>query len=150
MMPSAGRAFVIGVLGRTMPLGAEVATPAPLALRAVTSTRTRNPTSAARTPYDLPVAPGTSPHTIASRSQRCHWNAKDVGLPVHVPSFAVSDSPTCGSPVIVGRAVFVGVGPLPGAGWTRAVGFEAANVDPSAFVALTRKRIRNPLSAARR
>src|ERR687891_322243 len=134
MMPSAGRAFVIGVLGRTMPLGAEVATPAPLALRAVTSTRTRNPTSAARTPYDLPVAPGTSPHTIASRSQRCHWNAKHVGLPVHVPSFAVSDSPTCGSPVIVGRAV----------------GFEAANVDPSAFVALTRKRIRNPLSAARR
>ena len=45
-------------------MAAEVADPVPLALRAVTSTRTRKPTSAARTPYDFPVAPGTLPHTI--------------------------------------------------------------------------------------
>jgi hypothetical protein len=41
---------VIGVLGTTMPLGFEVAVAVPLALRAVTSTRSRKPTSSARTP----------------------------------------------------------------------------------------------------
>src|ERR671911_2556957 len=110
MITIVGRAFVIGVLGTMMPLGAENATPAPLALRAVTWTRTRKPTSAARTPYDLPVAPATLPHTIASRSQRCHWNENEVGFPLQVPSLAVSVSPTCGSPVIVGRAVLFGAG----------------------------------------
>ena len=117
-----GRAFVIGVAGWTMLLAAEVAVPVPLELRAVTSTRTRKPTSATRTPYDFPVAPGTLPHTIASMSHRCHWYANEVGLPVHVPSLAVSDSPTCGVPEIVGRAVLRG----PSADVTTAVGSERA------------------------
>ena len=58
MIAMVGRAFVIGVLGVMIPDGAEVAVPAPLALRAVTCTRTRKPTWAARTPYVLPVAEG--------------------------------------------------------------------------------------------
>ena len=45
-----GRAFVIGTDGTTIAEGLDKAEPAPLALRAVTSTRSRKPTSAARTP----------------------------------------------------------------------------------------------------
>ena len=45
---------------------------------------------------------------MLSASQRCHWNEYDVGLPVQVPSSAVSVSPTSGVPEISGRSVFRG------------------------------------------
>jgi hypothetical protein len=77
-------------------------------------------------------------------SHRCHWYENEVGLPVHVPSFAVSDSPTCGVPEIVGRAVFRG----PSADVTTAVGSERADAAPSALTAVTRTRIVLPASAA--
>ena len=40
--------------------------------------------------------------------QRCHWYWNAVGLLLHVPFCAVSVSPTCGVPVIVGARVFAG------------------------------------------
>jgi hypothetical protein len=51
-------------------------------------------------------------------------------------------------PVIVGRDVFVGA-PDVSAGVTTAVGSDAATVEPSSFVAVTRKRSRKPVSAVR-
>jgi hypothetical protein len=50
MIRIVGVAFVIGVRGSTMSVGVEVAVPLPIAFRAVTSTRSRNPMSASRTP----------------------------------------------------------------------------------------------------
>jgi hypothetical protein len=49
-MRMVGRALVIGVAGTTTPVEADVAVALPLWLRAVTSIRTRKPTSAVRTP----------------------------------------------------------------------------------------------------
>ena len=105
MMRSVGRRFVIGVVGTTMAVVFDVAVPERLFVLAVTSTRRRKPRSARRTPYVRPVAPTTFAHVNESTSQRCHWNANDVGLPVHVPSLAVSSCPTRASPVIAGRTV---------------------------------------------
>ena len=92
MMLIVGRRLVIGFVGTTMAVAFDVAEPERLSLRAVTSTRKRKPRSAIRTPYVLPVAPMTAAHVSESTSQRCHWKAKVVGFPVHVPSLAVSSS----------------------------------------------------------
>src|SRR5664279_1444791 len=65
-------------------------------------------------------------------SHCCHWY-ENVLTPVQVPLFAVSDSPTRGVPLMVGRAVFFGLvraatTPLP---------FVSALPVPSVFVART-------------
>src|SRR5690348_2213629 len=101
--------------------------------------------SASRTPYVLPVAPPTSKQTVASRSQRCHWYAYDVGVFVHVPGSAVSCWPTAVSPVMVGRVWFRGA---PLVGPTTAVCADRAFAAPSAFTAVTRTRSVCPRSAA--
>ena len=139
-----GRRFVIVCVGCTTWVAAEVAVPERPSLRAVTSTRSRKPRSAMRTPYVLPVAPVTSTQVNESTSQRCHWNANDVGLPVHVPSLALSSCPTRASPVIVGRVVL-----FSGAAFeaTTSVCSERAFVAPSALTAVTRTRIVLPTSA---
>ena len=78
-------------------------------------------------------------------SQRRHWYAKDVGLPVQVPFAAVSVCPCCADPETVGNAVFPG-----GAGGapTTAVCAEVADEDPTAFVPVTVTRTVEPTSAA--
>src|SRR5688572_20640643 len=77
-------------------------------------------------------------------SHRCHWKANEVGAPLHVPSSAVSSSPTRAVPEIVGRDVFRGAPPPV----TRAVASERALAAPSAFTAVTRTRIVWPTSSA--
>jgi hypothetical protein len=71
-----------------------------------------------------------------AESQRRHWKANDRTPPTHVPALADNSSPTCGVPVIVGGAVFLGAA-LP---VTTSVGAEFAEVCPSAFDALTMTR----------
>src|SRR5262249_51916657 len=66
-------------------------------------------------------------------SQRCHWNANERAPPVHVPGDAVSSSPTCAVPVMLGFAVFTGSF----RDETRSVGFEPAVDWPSALDAVT-------------
>lgn len=144
MIRSVGRLFVIGVVGTTIAVALDVAVPERLSVRAVTSTLRRKPRSAMRTPYVLPVAPMTFAQVSVSTSQRCHWKANEVGLPVHVPSVAVSSFPTRASPLIVGRPVFVS-----GAAFepTTSVCSERAFIEPSAFTAVTRTRSVLPTSA---
>src|SRR4051794_23869194 len=74
-----------------------------------------------------------------------HWYAYDVGLPVHVPGFAVSVSPTTALPVIDGCTVLTG----PPLAATVDVWFEFAVELPSAFAAVTTARSVRPASALR-
>ena len=65
-----------------------------------------------------------------------------MGLPTHVPLFALSVCPSWGVPLIVGREVFVG-----GAGEvTTVVGTELTEVEPAEFLAVTTERIVWPTS----
>ena len=66
---------------------------------------------------------------------------RDRRAPVHVPGSAVTTWPTTIVPRPTGGDVFTG-GPT-----TTPVGFDAAVREPSAFVAVTRTRIRKPTSA---
>src|SRR5215210_6367580 len=70
----------------------------------------------------------------------------NVGLPVHVPSAAVSVWPSCGMPLIVGGEVLLGA--APGAACTIAVATEVALLEPAALLAVTTTRIVMPTSAA--
>jgi len=63
----------------------DVAGVEPPAFVAVTFTRIVDPTSAAWSVYVELVAPPMSPQFAPAESQRCHWYAKLVGLPDHVP-----------------------------------------------------------------
>ena len=73
-----------------------------------------------------------------------HWYVNVIGcVPDHVPGFAVSVAPSVGEPEIVGGSTTRG----PAEPWTIAVGFDAAESEPSAFVAVTRTRMRMPTSA---
>src|SRR5262249_7702061 len=94
------------------------------------------PKSASRTPYELPVAPTTSPQPSPVTSQRRHWKANERAPPVHVPREAVSSSPTTALPVIVGRPAFVGA---TFAEMTPVV-WEFAEAWPSVFEAVTTTR----------
>ena len=92
----------------TTAVGSETAVVVPAALLAVTATRTVEPTSAPPSVYVAAVAPGTSTQVAPAESQRCHWNAKEVGAPVQLPVLPVSVWPACATPLIVGKAVFAG------------------------------------------
>src|SRR5579864_917025 len=70
-------------------VGCEVAMPLPLALLAVTATRSRCPTSAAEAVYCFEVAPAIVPQPPPWLSQRCHAYVNDVGDPVHAPLCAL-------------------------------------------------------------
>src|SRR6188472_3966945 len=61
--------------------------------------------------------------------------------PLQLPACTVRTESTSGVPTTSGSDVFTG-GPT-----TTAVGFEAATFEPSAFVAVTRTRMRKPTSA---
>src|SRR4051794_41405429 len=92
----------------------------PPAFVAVTTTRTVLPTSTGTRSYVAAVAPVMSAQLAPAASQRCHWCAKEIaGVPVHVPSPAVSVCVSVVVPVTDGAAVFAG-----GAG-TTACGAEA-------------------------
>jgi len=145
-MASVGRPFGGGVVGATTAVGTDVAVPLPFAFFAVTITRSRNPRSARRTPYVVPVAPTTSVQTTASMLQRCHWYPNDVGLPLQEPGEARSSSPTRAVPVMVGADVFFGAA-VDVTGATVLVCADCAEAEPSAFVAVTRTRIVWPASA---
>jgi hypothetical protein len=105
---SDGRLFVIGAAGDTIWVTPDVDVPVPFSFFAVTCTRSRNPTSADRAGYVLPVAPVIGPQFEPSASQRCHWYAKELGLPLQLPASAFRLSPTRAVPEIVGRSVFFG------------------------------------------
>jgi hypothetical protein len=90
-----------------------------------------------------------SPQSLPWASQRIQRKPNVIGWsPDQLPRLASRRLPGAGVPEMVGRDVFTGA-PLVLCGWTTAVGFEAATVEPSAFDAVTRKRIRNPVSAPR-
>jgi len=127
-------------------VGADVAVSVPIEFRAVTPTRRLAPTSGCLVAYVRAVAPDIDEQLFPLRSQRRHWYLYVMGaVPDHVPGLAVSVSPMTGEPAIVGRLVLRGLAEP----WTFAVGFEAALVEPSEFVAVTRTRIRRPTSASR-
>jgi len=77
-------------------------------------------------------------------SQRSHWYAKLVGLPVQDPVDTLSVLPEDGGPEIEGAAVFDGG--ATGAG-TTAVTFETAMPLPPLFDAVTAARSVDPTSA---
>src|SRR5262245_18263867 len=77
-------------------------------------------------------------------SQRCHWNANEVGVLDHVPSLAESSWPTRASPVITGRDVLMSGGAFAP---TTSDCSERAVAEPSAFDARTRTRTVLPTSA---
>jgi hypothetical protein len=82
-------------------------------------------------------------------SQRRQWYEYVCGsAPAHEPLLAVRLCPTCGVPAIVGGAVFRGA-PAAGAASTIALAFDVDAAEPSAFVAVTRTRRRQPTSARR-
>src|SRR5512135_2116767 len=77
-------------------------------------------------------------------SQRIQATAVDVGLPLHVPLFAVSVEPIAGVPVMLGAVVGVGA-VVPE---TTADAAEVALPEPSAFFAVTVTRSVWPTSPA--
>src|SRR2546421_6720907 len=86
---------------------AELASPVPNASVALTTTRRVAPASSAPIAYVVPVAPVISRHASPAGEHRCHWRASSTG-PLHVPSSAVSVSPTVATPVTVGAASALG------------------------------------------
>ena len=97
----------LGGAAATVPVGAESEeTDWPCV--AVTRTRTVEPASAAVSVYVDPVAPSIGAQFPPLSSQRRQeWES--AGVPVQVPSAAVSVSPSAGVPLTVGRAVANGV-----------------------------------------
>ena len=80
---------------------------------------------------------------IPTASHSSHWKAKViVGVPDHVPGFAVSCEPTETVPLIDGATESVG-----GAAATTAVGAEVAVAWPAVFVAVSTTRIVWPTSS---
>ena len=76
-------------------VGTDVAVSEPSAFLPVTWTRIVLPWSAALAVYSLPVAPAMSWHAPPLLSQMRHWYVNvGVGVPVHVPLSAFSNSPT--------------------------------------------------------
>ena len=114
----------------------------PIELRAVTLKRILWFTSAAASRYVWPFAPEIVtqlPPAVLHWSQRYEY---EIGcLPVHDPGSAVTVEPTSIVPRTPGVEVFTG------APTTTAVGLDAAVREPSAFIAVTRTRIREPTSA---
>jgi hypothetical protein len=99
-------ALICAALGAIGPTSREAAGVLPTLLDAVTTTRTRAPTSAARSVYEEPVAPAMLTH---EKPHRCHRSANDSGaVPDHVPVEADSDRPTVVVPVITGNDSFEG------------------------------------------
>src|SRR3954451_10198789 len=123
-------------------LEATVARPA--AVRAVTSARMRWSTSAERTPYVGPVAPGTLTQSVPVEVQRCHWKPNEVGVGDQVPRETRISSPTVGVPLTAGLVPFVG----PDFESTTSVASEFANALPSALPAVTTTRSVRPTSPA--
>ena len=85
----------------------------PVALVAVTRTRSRRPTARAVMTYDCVVAPPIAAQSEASgfppdSGQRVHWYAKEVGLFVHWPGAAVTVEPTRAVPETDGSLVLPG------------------------------------------
>src|SRR5581483_2740089 len=116
----------------------------PPELEAVTTTRSRQPTSAAPSTYVEPVAPPMVVHEPPA-SQRCHSNAYVIAVPIHVPWSAVSVCCATALPLIVGGAVFTARAAV-----TTAVGSEVAVASPASFEAVTVTRTVLPTSSERR
>src|SRR5437763_16400480 len=85
----------------------------PLALVAVTATRSELSTSTVRTPYVRPVAPMILAHAVPSASHLSQWKLNDVGSFVHRPRVAVSSWPTKASPRIAGLSELTGAPTTP-------------------------------------
>src|SRR3954453_19586989 len=106
--------------------GAEATVVLPDDVRAVTSARIRCPTSARRTPYVWPVAPGMFTQPGPSLSQRCHWRPYEFGVGDQLPFVTRSVPPITAEPARAGRTVFAG----PWAESTGAVGLDVAAARP--------------------
>ena len=70
-------------------VGFEFADAEPTAFRAVTTTRSRFPTSSFATIRVWPVSPGMFVHEAPAELHRCHWYVYEVGLFDQVPFAAV-------------------------------------------------------------
>ncbi len=79
-----------------------------------------------------------------SAGQRTHWYVYSIAAPIQVPCETVRADPSTGDPETTGSAV------LTGTSWpvTTAVGGDRASPEPSPFVAVTRTRSVNPMSAS--
>ena len=119
----------------------EAAVAVPTAFRAVTTTCSFRPASAAVSRYVAAVAPVMAAHVVAV--QRCHCRVRfGDGAPVQVPVVEVSVEPTFAVPVITGSSE------TSGAAVIAAVAADAALVLPARFAAVTTARSRRPASAA--
>jgi len=92
----------------------------------------------------LPEAPEIAAQPLPFASQRIQATAVDVGLPLHVPVFAVRVELTEGVPEMLGAEVGVGAVVLE----TTAVGADVALAEPLEFFAVTVTRSVCATSAA--
>jgi hypothetical protein len=92
------------------------------------------------------VAPEIAAQFAPLESQRRHWYAIDVVVPLHVPVDVVSDCPACVVPLTCGNAVFVGAETVAAA--TTPVAVDVAVAEPPVFAAVTATRSVVPASAA--
>jgi hypothetical protein len=96
----------------TTAVAAEVALVEPLRLDATTVNRNVEPASEGATTWEMPVAPLTGAQAEPVLSQRSHWYAYLILVPVQTPALPVTVAPTTGRPLMVGSAVFTGADPV--------------------------------------
>src|SRR5438093_13100937 len=84
-----------------------------------------------------------SAHAPPVESQRFHWYAYEVGLPLHEPVELAKTCEICAEPLICGGAALVGTVSTV----TVPVAADVADADPLAFVAVTVRRSVAPPSA---
>jgi hypothetical protein len=119
----------------------------PAPFRAITRARIVFPTSPSRSTYASSEKPDWMMQLFPAPSQRSQRNVNVIGWrPFHVPGATCRVWPCAGVPLSVGAATFTG---RPASGCrTRAVAFDVAACEPSAFVAVTRTRSRWSTSEA--
>src|SRR3954469_20598585 len=137
-----GGARFAGGAASTGAVGAEKVPVDPPAPVRKTRARSVTPTSAAPSMKVRDVALGTSVQLAPSVSQRHHSYvvSKTTG-PIHVPSTAVSSSPSRGGPLTVGATTLTG-----GFGPTPPVSGEDCELEPAPFVAVMTRRSAKPTS----
>jgi hypothetical protein len=137
-----GTAVLTGAAGATVAVGSLVAIVLPAGFVPVTRTRILEPTSAGVSVYvdALPAEEHASP----AESQRSHWRAKlTVGVPVQLPSVALSVCPSRAVPLTTGGALLAG-----GAAATTALGALLTVAVPPPLRAVTSTRSVLPTSPA--
>jgi hypothetical protein len=103
-----GGGCVEGGAAWTTAVALDVAEAVPFLFEATTLKRNVEPTSAATGVYPVLVAPPMGEQLAPEELHRCHWYVNVTDGPLQVPGLPVNVWPTCGVPLTVGGAVFVG------------------------------------------